>query len=54
MMVKSLLGRRAKKVFAKVCFHMQFVAKSSLLPNNGYQIISMQKCAVGEEAAASM
>lgn len=45
---------REQTVFVSVHFGMQPIVNSRLLPNNGNQIISMQKCAVGRKAAAAM
>lgn len=41
-------------VCAREHLRMQPTAKSSLQPNNGNQIISMQQCAVRREAAAAL
>ena len=45
---------KERTVFAGVRFCMQPTAKSSLPPNNGNQMVSMQKCTAGRKAAAWM
>lgn len=48
-------GQRSKPRSARACFRMQPAAKSPVYCQiTGHQIISMQKCAAGREAAAWM